>query len=223
MIVPVKNIVEQVDLTSEDVLLPLLECVVNSIISLEQSPKTKAERKIQIQIERGGYPQTSTLENLKTISSFKIIDNGIGFNERNYKSFETPFSQINKEFGCKGIGRFTVLAAYKEYLVKSNYQENDKWSFRSFKFTTEKEIEPIELKESETNDYKTVTEIRTCVNPNVLEKSALSIQQIAEAIMNHCLIYYLNDALPIIEIVDTEDNTGEVVNQLFEKVSKEKE
>lgn len=223
MIVPVKNIVEQVDLTSDDVLLPLLECVVNSIISLEQSSKPKADRKIQIQIERGEYPQSPTFENLKTISAFKIIDNGIGFNERNYKSFETPFSQINKEFGCKGIGRFTVLAAYKEYLVKSNYQENDKWNYRSFRFTTEKEIEPIDFTESEAHEFKTVTEIKTCVNPNVLEKSALSIQQISEAIMKHCLIYYLNDALPLIEIIDNEDETGEIINQLFEKVSKEKE
>ncbi|GAB2656659.1 hypothetical protein GCM10027036_07630 [Flavihumibacter cheonanensis] len=72
MIVPVKNIVEQVDLTSEDVLLLLLECVVNSIINLEQSPKPKSERKIQIQTERGAYPQTPTIDNLKTISACKF-------------------------------------------------------------------------------------------------------------------------------------------------------
>lgn len=48
MIVPVKNIVEIVDLTSEDVLLPMLECFVNSIISLQQSELPKTERKIQI-------------------------------------------------------------------------------------------------------------------------------------------------------------------------------
>jgi hypothetical protein len=49
MIVPVKNIVEQIDLTSDDVLLPLLECVVNSIIGIQQLPTNEKERKIQIQ------------------------------------------------------------------------------------------------------------------------------------------------------------------------------
>ena len=44
-----------------------------------------------------------------------IHDNGIGFNEKNYKSFETPFSKINKEFGCKGIGRFTAQNREPEY------------------------------------------------------------------------------------------------------------
>ena len=103
MIVPVKNIVEQVDLTSDDVLLPLLECVVNSIIGIQQLPVEANDRKIQIQISRGQLPQSPTFENLKTISSFKIIDTGVGFNSNNYKSFETPFSQINKDYGCKGI------------------------------------------------------------------------------------------------------------------------
>ncbi len=223
MIVPVRNIVEQVDLTSDDVLLPLLECVVNSIISLQQSPLPGEEKKIQIQIERGEYPLHLNFDKIKTISSFKIIDNGIGFTSKNYRSFETPFSQINKDFGCKGIGRFTVLAAFDEYYVRSNYKEDDKWHLREFKFTSLNEIEPVSSSESDTSEFKTIVEIRNCINPNILEKSALSVAQIAEAIMHHCLIYYLSGTLPKIEIIDNESNTAEVLDELFEKVSKEKE
>lgn len=223
MIVPVKNLVETVDLTSEDVLLPLLECVVNSIISLQQSEIPIIERKIQIKIERGTLPQNISFENLKTISSFKVTDNGIGFNTKNYTSFETPFSQINSEYGCKGIGRFTVLAAYEEYIVDSNFKEKGKWYHRTFRFTTDNEIEPLEFKESINTNWKTTIEIKNCNNDLILERSALSITQIAEAIMQHCFIYYLNGSLPKIEVFDTEDSKGEVINQLFEKVSKENE
>lgn len=223
MIVPVINIVEQVDLTADDVLLPLLECIVNSIISLQQSNISTENRKIQIQIERGNYPQNLSLENQKTILSFKIIDNGIGFNNKNFKSFETPFSKINKIFGCKGVGRFTVLAAYEEYLVNSNYEENNKWYNRVFRFTSNKEIELISFDESNVKKFKTVIEIKNCNNPIIVENSALSIDQISESIMQHCLIYYLNNALPIIEIIDKENDRGEIINQLFEKVSKDKE
>lgn len=223
MEVPVKNIVENVDLTSDDVLLPLLECVVNSIISLQQSNLPKPEKKIQIKIERGRLPQNPTFDNIRTISTFKITDTGVGFNATNYKSFETPFSQINKDFGCKGIGRFTILAAFEEYIVHSNFKEKDKWFVREFKFTTDKEIEPISYKESLVEKFATTVEIRNCNNEHVIEKSALSVRQIAEAIMDHCFIYYLNNSLPIIEILDVEDSTIEVVNELFENVSKEKE
>lgn len=223
MEVPVKNIVETVDLTAEDVLLPMLECIVNSIISLQQSTLPENEKKIQVQLSRGPLPQNLNFENNKTISEYKIIDNGIGFNSKNYASFETPFSQINKDFGCKGIGRFTVLAAYKNFKVESNYQENDKWYRRSFSFSSENEIELREFTPSNEKKWKTTVTIGDCINPILLEKSALSIAQISESIMQHCFIYYLNNSLPRIEIIDTETNKGEIINNLFEKVSKEKE
>ncbi|WP_035671724.1 hypothetical protein [Flavobacterium sp. 83] len=223
MIVPVKNIVETVELSQDDVLLPLLECVVNSIISLQQSSLPVDQRKIQIQIERGAYPRELNFENLKTIKTFKIIDNGIGFNTKNYKSFETPFSQSNIEFGCKGVGRFTVLAAFEEYNVNSNYFENQKWINRKFKFTTNNEIEEISLDENTKEEYKTIVEINNCNNEFIVEKSALSVQEIAETIMQHCFIYYLNNSLPNISIIDKEDNSGVIINELFAKVSKENE
>lgn len=223
MIVPVKNLVETVDLTAEDIFLPMLECVVNAIISLQQSQIENSEKKIQIKVERGVAPLTMNFDNQNTISGFKVIDNGIGFNAKNYKSFETPFSQLNGAFGCKGIGRFTVLAAFDEYFVASNFKDGEKWFKRTFKFTTEKEIEPIEFTESDTYEWKTSVEIKRCNNDLIKEKSAISIQQIAEVIMQHCFIYYLNGSLPRIEILDLQDNTAEVINELFEKVSKEKE
>lgn len=223
MEVPVKYLVETVDLTSEDVLLPLLECVVNSIISLQKSTIPDKDKKIQIKVERGLPPETLNFDNVDTIDSFKVTDNGVGFNTENYNSFNTPFSQHNSDSGCKGIGRFTVLAAYKKYIVSSNFKENGKWYKRVFQFTAEKEIEPLEYVESVELIWKTTVEIKSCNNRIILEKSALTIAQISEAIMQHCFIYYLNGKLPRIEIFDGLDKKGEVINQLFEKVSKEKE
>jgi hypothetical protein len=223
MEVPVKNIVEQVDLTQEDVLLPLMECVVNSIISLQQSELPEHEKKIQIQIFRGDLPQNPILNSIRTISSFKVIDNGIGFNSRNYLSFETPFSQINQEYGCKGVGRFTVLAAFERYLVESNFKEYQKWYRRKFSFTVKDEIEHLELIESDVEKFKTVVNLENCNNPTVLEKSAIPLESISEAIMRHCLIYYLSDKLPFIEIWDKAYDQTEVINQRFAQVSKDKE
>lgn len=223
MEVPVKNLVETVDLTAEDVLLPMLECVVNSIISLQKSQLPSNEKKIQIQITRGDLPEKLNFDNVKTISGFKVIDNGVGFNNNNYKSFQTPFSQINKDFGCKGIGRFTVLAAYKDFLVESNYLEDATWHTRKFQFSTEKELEIIEFGNSQIEQWKTVVEIQNCTNHILVEKSAISLLQISESIMQHCFIYYLNNSLPRIEIIDLENNEAEVINELFQKVSKEKE
>jgi len=223
MEVPVKNLVETVDLTAEDVLLPMLECVVNSIISLQKSPLPAKEKKIQIQITRGGLPDKLNFDNTKVILGYKVIDNGVGFNSKNYESFQTPFSLINKDFGCKGIGRFTVLAAYEDFSVESNYEENKTWYKRKFKFSTEKEIEEIEFENSKDEKWSTIVDINNCINQILIEKSALSLLQISESIMQHCFIYYLNNTLPRIEVIDIENEEVEVINELFEKVSKEKE
>jgi len=223
MIVPIQNLVENVDLTPKDSMLPLFECVINSIISLKQSSIPKNEREIQIKITRGDIPIQTSLDNIRTIDSITISDNGIGFTEKNYNSFQTPLSNINKDFGCKGIGRFTVLAAFESMRIRSNYLENGKWYYREFTCDATNEVIPIKHDESEEKKYKTNVEILHCFNPIIKDKTALSISSISSEIMQHCLIYYLSDDLPLIRIFDTEDNKGEVINELFERVSKEKE
>lgn len=223
MIVPVENIVETVDLTADDVLLPMMECIVNSIISLQQSDKPDVEKKIQIKIIRGSSPIQTNIGNIKTIKSILITDNGIGFNEKNYKSFETPFSKINKEFGCKGIGRFTVLAAFENLKVKSNYFEDGRWYHREFEFNSNDELKPIKFEASNKLESKTTVELSNCFNEIIKEKSALSLIQISEKIMEHCLIYYLNNSLPSIVVYDEEGKEAEYINDLFARVSKEKE
>ena len=223
MIVPVENIVETVDLTADDVLLPMMECIVNSVISLQQSDKPINEKIIQVKIQRGNSPKQTNLNNINTIKSIIITDNGIGFNEKNYKSFETPFSKINKEYGCKGIGRFTVLAAFENLKTRSNYFEDGQWNYREFEFNSNDELKPLKFEKSEVQEYKTTVELSNCFNEIIKEKSALSLIQISEKIMEHCLIYYLNDSLPSIVVYDEDEKEAEYINDLFAKVSKEKE
>jgi len=200
-----------------------MECIVNSVISLHQSDKPTDEKIIQVKIIRGGSPQQTNFDNIKTSDSIVITDNGIGFNAKNYKSFETPFSKINKEFGCKGIGRFTVLAAFENLKARSNYFENEEWHYREFEFNSNDELKPIEFKISDIKESKTTVELSNCFNEIIKEKSALSLVQISEKIMEHCLIYYLNDSLPNIVVYDEEGKEAEYINDLFARVSKEKE
>jgi hypothetical protein len=221
MIVPVQNIVETVDLTHKDALLPLFECVVNSIISLIQS--NQSHKEIQIKILRGDLPFQTNIDNTKTIKSIIITDNGIGFTDKNFQSFQTPFSKTYKEYGCKGVGRFTVLAAFNSMRVRSNYFEDNSWKYREFTCDAENEVIPIKCEDSNEQIYRTIIELIDCFNPIIKDNTALSIESISNEIMQHCLIYYLSGELPLLRIFDTEDNEGEVINELFEKVSKENE
>lgn len=222
---PVRNLVASVDLTASDALLPLFECIVNSVISLKKA-QTKTDKKIQIQIERGDYPYQTNTDNTKTIDNIIIIDNGIGFNENNYASFNEPLSMLNKEFGCKGVGRFTWLAAFEKVHVESIYNEGEKWKRREFEFDITKEINLICFEDTDSRESKTTVKLIKCSNSIIKDSTAITLEYIGQEIMRHCLIYYLCGDLPRIELL--EKDNGEfsdvsVVNELYEKVSKERE
>ncbi|MFV0420161.1 MAG: hypothetical protein ACK5KT_15710 [Dysgonomonas sp.] len=225
MIVPVENIVDAVDLTPNDALLPMYECIVNSIISLKKANIPLEDRKIQIKLVRGDTPTESNINNIRTIKDIIITDNGQGFTDENYSSYETPFSKVNKSFGCKGVGRFTALAAFERIEVESNYYENDKWYYREFDFDAQNEITKKQFHQSEIQQNKTTTRLLNCFNRVIKDKTAKSTEEVASSIMNHCLVYYLCNDFPHIEILDFNDNDCEVViiNELFDKVSKERE
>ena len=124
MDLPVKNIVSEIDLKPSDALLPLFECVVNSIQSLKLLKNVKKSvKKIQVQIIRTDLMKDTLFTQSKIISSFKVIDNGEGFTDNNLTSFKTAYSRKNKELGCKGIGRFTVLAGYEKIIIESQFKE----------------------------------------------------------------------------------------------------
>jgi len=221
---PVKNLVDAVELTSDDALLPLFECVVNSIISLKQSNVKKEERKILIQIFRGKPLGELGFENIGIISNIKITDNGTGFNDKNYKSFNTPLSQLHKEnFGCKGLGRFTWLAAFQKIHIRSNYFEHNKWKYREFKFDTDDEIYDVTEKDSDLKKNETIVELINCNNPEILDKTAIDVKFIAYEIMRHCFIFYLNGDLPIIELLDENMGDPEIVNKLYNIFARKRE
>ena len=135
MEVRAQDIIDSVDLNRSEVFLPLYESVVNSIISLGKT--AQEDKKIDVFIERQQYqnkPLSLFDKDPATIKNVTIIDNGEGFTEENFTSFKKPFSKVNKKYGCKGVGRFTILALFERMDIVSIYQENGQWYRRSFSF-----------------------------------------------------------------------------------------
>lgn len=224
MDLPVKYFVSEIDLKRSDAFLPLFESVINSIISLKQTKDiSKDEKKIQIKIVRGELPSKQLFENVKTINAIRVIDNGEGFTDDNLASFKTAYSRKNKEFGGKGIGRFTILAAFQKILVGSNFKENNKWLYRELEFDLNEEVKETKTEVSKTEQRKTVVELNNCYNEVIKDATAVSVKEIAEKIMEHCLIYYLCNDLPRIEILEDDESEIAVVNELYENLSKEAE
>jgi Histidine kinase-, DNA gyrase B-, and HSP90-like ATPase len=137
------------------VLLPLFEAIVNSIHSIEQAVINDGY--IDIYIERESGILASELWSIK---NFTIVDNGIGFNEDNFKSFKTPYTTFKESKGSKGVGRFLWLKAFNSVSIESFYSE-DRVNFRrTFDFIiSEDGVENLEIEEIATSNRKTIVKL----------------------------------------------------------------
>jgi nitrogen-specific signal transduction histidine kinase len=118
--VDLQNYVRSIKLKDSQYLFPLYEVVVNSIQAIHEL--NAGLGKIDIYIRRDVGKQLSldaTVETLPEIVDFEVVDNGIGFNEINRNSFSVAFTGHKASIGCKGVGRFLALAAFKNIQVDS--------------------------------------------------------------------------------------------------------
>jgi len=229
MEVKAQDIVDSVDLSKSEALYPIYESVVNSIISLLRAERK--DGKIDVCIEREIFEEKEPDlfdKKVPPIKSVEIIDNGEGFTEANFKSFKAPFSKLNKKFGCKGVGRFTMLAMFRLVRVISTYKEGDVWYRRNFSFDADREIycdKISELDESEVHEYQTRVKLIDCSNEELKPFTAKNAEDIAMGIKNHCFIYYLCGQFPEVSVVEnTEGSLKSIsVNGYFKLESKDKE
>src|SRR5690606_20856664 len=105
-----------------EALLPVFEAVINSIHAIEDR-KNFNQGKITVRVIRekdiqkplgleGEDISSESSEELRNIINFEIEDNGIGFNNENFESFNTAESTFKLERGGKGVGRFYWLKAF---------------------------------------------------------------------------------------------------------------
>jgi hypothetical protein len=188
-------------------LYPLFEAVINSIHSIDERGNKSdpaCEGKITIKFLR--EPQLKIDDPIKSdIMGFEVIDNGIGFNEENYESFQTLDSEYKSSLGCRGVGRLLWLKAFKKINVISVFMMDDKRLVRQFDFDAVKDIH------NETGLGLTSTEIGTTIKllhlkndyKKYLRKTA---SVIARDLLEHCLWYFLREGgAPIINIEDDDE------------------
>lgn len=201
---------------SKDPLTAINEAIVNSIQSIEELG-IKNNGSIDVFIQRVNDPlKFNKLEKNKNIENIIITDNGSGFTEANFLSFSTYASELKINKGCKGIGRLTWLKFFNFVEIESQYKENNKFYKRNFLFT-ENEIENDEIIELNEFNY---SENKTVIKLQHLKKTfSLDLDNIANKILNHLFVYFLNNNMPTISIIDNEEVIN--LNDLFSKQKQE--
>lgn len=208
-------------------LMPLFEAVVNSIHSIEDyAEKTGTDirkRKISIEVLRKIQTEVDydndTIKRGPTAHSeiigFKIVDNGIGFNDVNFLSFQTLDSELKVDKGCRGVGRLLWLKAFNNISIVSKYQKDDVFIKRIFEFNAQSGVSNPLDQEIATSDFETVITLNG-FKKEYQTTSAKTTYKIAENLLEHCLWYFIRDSgIPIIRIFDKEENID--LDQLFDE------
>ena len=189
-----------------NILHPLFEAVVNSIHSIDSHLKSGEissllDGIIRINILR--TPQEKAFEEtVPDIIGFEIIDNGIGFNEENYNSFQTLDSDYKIKLGCRGVGRLLWLKAFKKVSVRSVFKEGSEILTRTFDFDAVNDISNETIVTTPTAKIGTsikLIDIRKDYT-KYLRKTASTI---SKDLLEHCLWYFIRDGgAPEIFIMD---------------------
>lgn len=215
MRIDIKGKINEKKLSYSNTLLPLFEAIVNSIQAIEEYNSEKPGI-IEVSLIRSkqGELDFNKNEPLPEIIGFNIKDNGIGFNESNYESFNFAHSTYKSNKGGKGIGRFTWLRAFQRAEIESRFKENDSWKLRKFNFELTKsgiEKHSLENVNGTTERYTIVKLIN--LKEDYRKWCNNDAEDIAFKIIEHCFVYFLNSNCPRIKIKDGDKDF--FVNDLF--------
>lgn len=224
-----RGLVRSIKIKPSEYLLPLQEVVVNAIQSVEDSDNVNQGR-IEIKIIKTSQQQLQGdgFDNAyMPIISFEVTDNGVGFNEERYKAFNEAFTSLNIKKGCKGVGRYSVLACFGSMEINSVFQKGKNCVCRKFKFDLINDIEP----EAPNNLEETSSKVRsTTVKLNnyqerfleYIKKKKITKENVAEEIIQHCLLYFLTENAPVIYVYydDEKIDNAIILNDAFNDVVK---
>ncbi len=198
----INGIIRELRIKEEDFLLSFYELVINAIQAIEEKGDPRNGR-IDIYIER--EDSDANLLGEHAINSIKVVDNGIGFTNDNYDSFTRSHSTKKADIGGKGVGRFAVLSVFDNIEITSTrYVSKDKLSEISFILNREDGLSEPAIKDvsGSTGTIVQATHMNSVFRNG---SAAYDLEKIADSILDHCLLYYLNQTAPTIVLHEGEE------------------
>jgi len=170
-------------------LLPVFEAVVNSIHSIEEKGNIN-QGKIVLHINRvtQGNLDLDT-KSLPPIFGFTITDNGCGFDETNFKSFQTLDSDHKIDKGCRGVGRLMWLKSFDLVEVKSHFFETE-LKKRIFLFDDKQGVHGEKVVAASEQQSGTQTKL-IYFKESYQKATPIKAETIASQLLEHVLWYFV--------------------------------
>ncbi|MFH4483096.1 ATP-binding protein [Vibrio parahaemolyticus] len=184
-------------------LMPVFEAVVNSIHSIEEKGNSD-NGKVVLRINRATQQSLDfDAKSLPPILGFTITDNGCGFDETNFKSFETLDSDHKIDKGCRGVGRLMWLKVFDLVEVESHFVDGDgQLKKRVFRFNDKSGVHGEKVKAA--TAQQTGTQIKLVgFDENFRKHAPTKNESIANQLLEHVLWYFVRQgSAPNIQVED---------------------
>lgn len=190
-------------------LMPVFEAVVNSIHSIEEKGNTNGG-KIILRVNRATQGALELdAKSLPPITGFTISDNGCGFNDANFKSFETLDSDHKISKGCRGVGRLMWLKVFDLVEVESHFIDlENNLKKRVFLFDDKLGVHGDQLLEAAAQQSGTIIKL-TGFDESFRKQVPIKGESIANQLLEHVLWYFVrNEDAPKILVEDS----GEIID-----------
>lgn len=141
------------------------------------------------------------------IIGFRISDNGLGFNNENMKSFQTLDSEHKISKGGRGVGRLLWLKAFKAVQIQSVFEDAEgNLVRRSFRFDGISGVSDEKTEPADSSVQTGSTVHLDGFESRYKEYAPKTGKSISEAILEHCLWYFLRPgSAPDITLEDEGD------------------
>ncbi len=212
--------VNNIKLNKTKVLLPVFEAVVNSFEAIEDC-NAGSSGYINIKVERD-TSQTQIADGEHSefpISCFIVEDNGIGFNDINYDSFQTSDTLFKQLRGGKGVGRFLWLKAFDKVNISSVFEKNSSLFKREFAFFLTDDDIPTAQPEKIVNGTRSTVVHLIGLKSEYREDCPKKLNTIAIRLIEHCLSFFLRPVCP--QVLLTDGETSICLNEEFDRYVKE--
>ena len=211
--------IRQTPLPKWKALLPLFEAVMNSFQAIQDS-KDDYEHHITINVIRdfGLLPSEDA-----PITGFDISDTGIGFDDENFDSFNTAYSEHKVGRGGKGLGRFMWLKAFEKVGISSVFRsrDSDGVSFWKREFSFDVSYDPdlgnaIQIEQRRTGSTISLQNFRAPYK----EQCPTDVGKLAQRLAEHFILVLMQPDCPVVEIHDQGHRIS--LNSVFQENFKRK-
>lgn len=195
----IKGLVDRLELSQAKAMMPLYEAISNAVDAIEEHQDGFSNHLIRIRLVASNDLAHQAGDETLVVDGFDVIDDGVGFNEKNLASFQEAHTLSKVKVGGRGVGRFTFLKVFSSVHIRSVFKRDGKALLREFDFSIQDELKGADT----TSEVKEVCGTHTSLrgmDDKFRTGWPTQPETIAERIVAHFLIRFAARSCPPITL-----------------------